>query len=59
VTMTIEVYKINPQTGARSLVRARHTVKPADVPEAGQKYPPCTCPRCTDRAANQATEEAL
>lgn len=48
--MTIEVYRINPRTGARTLVRSKHTVKPADVPEVGQKYPPCSCPRCTRSA---------
>lgn len=44
--MTIEVYRINPATGARTEVRKRRTVKPAELPEVGQKYPPCKCPRC-------------
>lgn len=33
--MTLEVYRINPQTGARTEVRRKHTVEPADVPDGG------------------------
>lgn len=58
MAMTIEVYRINPQTGARTRVRQRHTVKPAAVPEFADKYPPCICPRCTGRAADRPTEGA-
>lgn len=46
MVMTIEVYRINPKTGARAQVIEKHTVKPATAPEVGQKYPPCSCPRC-------------
>lgn len=49
--MTIEVYTINPQTGARTQVRKKHTVKPADVPEVGQKYPPCECQHCNGKGS--------
>jgi hypothetical protein len=58
VAMTIEVYKINPQTGARTPVRSKHTVKPADAPEVGQKYPPCSCPRCTSGADRLSAQVA-
>jgi hypothetical protein len=44
--MTIEVYRINPQTGIRTLVRPKHTVTPADEPEYSINCPPCACPRC-------------
>ncbi|MGW3949646.1 hypothetical protein ACWEKM_01430 [Streptomyces sp. NPDC004752] len=44
--MTLEVYRINPQTGARTQVRSKHTVKPASVPDFFSGYPPCSCPRC-------------
>jgi hypothetical protein len=57
--MTLEVYRINPQTGARTQVRRKHTVKPAGAPDVGQKYPPCRCPRCTgsaDRLSAQVAE---
>lgn len=43
--MTIAVYRIDPQTGAQTLVRAQHTVKPASVPDLSSEYPPCACPR--------------
>lgn len=58
MAMTIEVYRVNPQTGARTVVRPLRTVEPADVPEVGQKYPPCTCPRCTDGAERLRTKVA-
>ncbi|MFI6248502.1 hypothetical protein [Streptomyces sp. NPDC051016] len=45
--MTIEVYKVNPETGTRTQVRRKHTVEPADVPDFFSGYPPCVCPRCT------------
>lgn len=56
MAMTIGVYRLNAETGARTLVRAQHTVTPAKVPSLGQKYPPCICPRCSGRAADQPTE---
>ncbi|GAB2978952.1 hypothetical protein GCM10023080_050380 [Streptomyces pseudoechinosporeus] len=46
-TMTLTVYRINAETGARTLVRAQHTVKPATVPEVSSGYPACRCPRCS------------
>jgi hypothetical protein len=46
--MTIAVYRIDPETGARTQVREKHTVKPVDVPDVTSALPPCTCPRCTD-----------
>jgi hypothetical protein len=48
--MTIEVYRINPQTGARTQVSRKRTVKPADAPEFSSEYPPCACPRCSGSA---------
>lgn len=48
--MTIEVYRINPETGARTQVIERHTVRPSDAPEIGQTYPRCACPRCKNNA---------
>ncbi|MFD4262187.1 hypothetical protein ACFWR9_32310 [Streptomyces sp. NPDC058534] len=58
MTMTIKVYRINPQTGARTWVRGKHTVRPAAAPELTGQYPPCICRRCTGRAADQPTEGA-
>jgi hypothetical protein len=49
--MTIEVYKINPETGARTQVSRKRTVKPADAPEVAREYPPCACPRCNGRGS--------
>ncbi|MFD8812299.1 hypothetical protein ACFV23_12670 [Streptomyces sp. NPDC059627] len=45
--MTIEVYRVNPVTGARTQVRTKSTVKPSDVPDLSSGYPPCACPHCT------------
>lgn len=45
--MTIRVYRVNPETGARTQVRSKHTVKPSGAPDFSGGYPPCTCPRCT------------
>ncbi|MBV7696654.1 hypothetical protein [Streptomyces sp. TRM70350] len=50
MAMTIEVYRINPNTGVRTEVIRKHTVKPVDAPEVGQKYPPCSCPHCVGSA---------
>ncbi|MFF3910130.1 hypothetical protein ACFYZJ_30085 [Streptomyces sp. NPDC001848] len=50
MSMTIAVYRINPETGARTPVRAKHTVKPVEVPDATSGLPPCTCPRCNGSA---------
>ncbi|MEV0642758.1 hypothetical protein AB0I77_49215 [Streptomyces sp. NPDC050619] len=49
--MTIEVYRINPQTGARTEVRSKHTVKPATVPDLSSGYPPCACPNCKGKGS--------
>lgn len=43
--MTLAVYRIDPQTGARTPVRSTHTVQPASVPDLSSQYPPCACPR--------------
>ncbi|MCX4904596.1 hypothetical protein [Streptomyces sp. NBC_00878] len=53
--MTIAVYRIDPQTGARTLVRAEHTVTPSNVPDLSSGYPPCACPRHkgSDERANR------
>lgn len=56
--MTLAVYRLNRETGARACVRRKHTVQPARVPELSQKYPPCTCPRCRNKAADQRTDVA-
>ncbi|MFG2882170.1 hypothetical protein ACGFYV_07565 [Streptomyces sp. NPDC048297] len=45
--MTIEVYRINPETGARTQVRGKHTVEPSEAPDFSSRYPMCECPRCT------------
>lgn len=45
--MTIAVYRVNADTGARTCVRRTRTVRPAKAPEVVHKYPPCACPRCT------------
>ncbi len=44
--MTIAVYHVNPETGARTQVREKCTVKPLEVPEMTSALPPCSCPRC-------------
>lgn len=46
MTMTMAVYRINPETGARTEVRKRHIVKPVEAPETTFALPPCSCPRC-------------
>ncbi|MEU0219534.1 hypothetical protein ABZ281_32530 [Streptomyces sp. NPDC006265] len=49
--MTIEVYRINPETGVRTEVRRKHTVKPAEVPDLSSGYPPCACPHCKGKGS--------
>lgn len=49
VTMTIEVYRINPRTGARTQVRPLRTVEPPEVPDLSGRFPPCACPHCRAR----------
>lgn len=46
--MTIAVYRVNPETGERTQLREKHTVKPLAVIEASSKLPPCSCPRCVN-----------
>ncbi|MET8562025.1 hypothetical protein ABZV75_16070 [Streptomyces flaveolus] len=46
MSMTIAVYRINPETGARTQVREKHTVKPLEVPDATSALQPCSCPCC-------------
>ncbi|MEU5087523.1 hypothetical protein [Streptomyces sp. NPDC021356] len=50
MAMTIAVYRVNPETGERTQVREKHTVKPLEVPEATSVLPPCSCPRCVGYA---------
>lgn len=49
MTMTIEVYRINPGTGVRTQVRPLRTIEAADVPELFDRFPPCACPPCRSR----------
>jgi len=53
--MTLAVYRIDPQTGTRTLVRAERTVTPSNVPDLSSGYPPCACPRHkgSDERANR------
>ncbi|WP_078618289.1 MULTISPECIES: hypothetical protein [unclassified Streptomyces] len=44
--MTIAVYRVNPETGERTQVREKRTVKPLAVIETSSKLPPCSCLRC-------------
>ncbi|MFK0116342.1 hypothetical protein [Streptomyces sp. NPDC090994] len=39
--MTIEVYRIDPRTGARTQVREKRTVTPDSLPELFGRFPPC------------------
>ena len=46
--MTIEVYRLNRETGEKTVI------KPTQVVEAGEvlmssEFPPCSCYRCRDR----------
>jgi hypothetical protein len=48
--MTIAVYRINPQTGERTVLRKRYSVRPAALPApTGIKLPPCSCELCQQR----------
>lgn len=49
MTMTIAVYRINAETGARTDVQSTRTVQPAKVPEVSSGYPACACPRCAGK----------
>ncbi|MEU9402960.1 hypothetical protein [Streptomyces sp. SID4985] len=43
--LTIKVYRVNPETGQRTVVRPTRHVQPArDIPFS-QSFPPCACPR--------------
>lgn len=44
--MTIAVYRLNRETGVRTPVRERYSVKPLDAPEVGRSRLTCACPRC-------------
>ena len=57
--MTLEVYRINPQTGARTEVRRKHTVEPADVPDLSSGYPPCSCPHCKAEGSRGRVQSRL
>ncbi|MFF9324055.1 hypothetical protein ACF1AY_04980 [Streptomyces sp. NPDC014776] len=46
--LTITIYRVNPQTLARTRPRTR-VIEPADGPAESLVFPPCECPRCSDR----------
>ncbi|GAA2258080.1 hypothetical protein GCM10010145_28030 [Streptomyces ruber] len=56
--MTIAVYRIDPVTGTRTQVREKHTVKPAEVPDATSVLPPCSCSRCVGSGITLRTKLA-
>lgn len=59
--MTIAVYRIDRETGARTTVRERVTVvgSPAAVFAVDTTFPPCQCPRCRPRAVGTIVPTGL
>jgi hypothetical protein len=51
--MTIAVYKINRDTGKRTDIRPRQTVKPQERPALSTQWPDCTCQRCLNSRTAQ------
>lgn len=48
--MTIAVYRVNAQTGERTVLRDRYFVSNLALPSpSGIKLPPCDCERCQGR----------
>jgi hypothetical protein len=45
--MTIVIYKINRETGARTDVQSKRTFLAQSTPDETLGYPRCTCPTCT------------
>jgi hypothetical protein len=52
--MTIAVYRVNRETGERTDIRPRHTVRPLNAPEVSRRWPDCTCQRCLNSRAAQS-----
>lgn len=50
--MTLAVYRINPETGARIQVRTQRTVRTPNAPEFINRYSPCICPHCMRKSTN-------
>jgi hypothetical protein len=44
--MTIAVYRISGQSGQRTSVRPKRTVRPVEQPDLSTRWPACTCQRC-------------
>ncbi|MDQ0941469.1 hypothetical protein QFZ67_003174 [Streptomyces sp. V1I1] len=57
-TITIAVYRINGETGARTEVQGKQTflIPPGNPSDKGFGFPPCTCPPC--RATRHALGES-
>lgn len=49
VGMTLAVYRINPRTGERTIVRPKTEVTPVTVLPLTDVYPACRCPLCRSR----------
>ncbi|MEV6393876.1 hypothetical protein AB0M39_03690 [Streptomyces sp. NPDC051907] len=57
-TMTIAVYRINAETGARTEIQGKttHLCPMGNPSDKGFGFPPCECPQCT--AKRQEREES-
>ncbi|KQX63420.1 MULTISPECIES: hypothetical protein [unclassified Streptomyces] len=48
--LTIGIYRVDPETRVRTLVRAKRTLAPVDEPVDSLTFPPCGCSRCAGRS---------
>ena len=48
--MTIEVYRLNPATGEKTVIKPARVIEAGEVLMTGE-FPPCSCYRC--RAKNR------
>ncbi len=46
--MTIEVYRLNPETGEKTVIKPARTVEAGEVLMTSE-YPPCSCYRCRSK----------
>jgi hypothetical protein len=59
--MTLGVYRINPRTGERTVLKETRQVKAAGISDHTSRLPLCACPqapRCQEREAAAARQAA-
>ncbi len=58
MSMTIQVYTVNPDTGERTVKVRTYTVLESESPDLRGAWPPCNCPMPACHLRRHAMQEA-